>query len=109
MSKAQLGAGNVEIELAGETVTLRPSLKAAQAISRLDGGIVGAIERAARFDIDLITACVAHGVGQSVKEVEEAVFTTGLTVLAPPVMEFLSRLANGGRPSAKGNAAENPQ
>lgn len=103
MTKASLGAGDVEIELDGERVKLRPSLKASQIISRESGGVVGAIERAARFDHDTIVSCVALGLGKTVKEIEEAAWQTGLATLAPPVMEFLSMIANGGRPRSGGS------
>ena len=40
------------ITLDGETVTLRPTLGAAQAISRREGGIMNTVQAIARFDLD---------------------------------------------------------
>lgn len=98
MSKAQLGAGNVEIELDGEAVTMRPSLKAAQTISRDAGGIMGAAEAVIRLDFDVINRIVALGLGKEPKDTEDQVWRTGIANLSPKVNRFLTVLANGGRP-----------
>jgi len=100
-NKAQLGAGNVEIELDGETVTLKPSLRAAQAISRQSGGISAAVAAVGRFDFDAIVSVVTLGLGASdaeAKAIPEKIFVTGLTDLVGPVTKFLTIIANGGRP-----------
>lgn len=96
--KPTLGAGNVEIELAGETVVLRPTLKAAQSASRQFGGIMGAIDRLVRCELDVLTGVIALGLDKPAKEVADAVWRTGATDLAPKAIEYLSILANGGRP-----------
>jgi len=96
--KSSIGAGNVEITLDGDTVTLRPTLKAAQSISRQAGGIMGAVEAVSKFDLDAITSIIALGLDRPVKEVAEAVWRTGCSDLAPAVIKFLGILANGGRP-----------
>lgn len=103
MSKAQMGAGNVEIDLDGERVTLKPSLKAAQTTSRQAGGIIGAVDAVTKFDLDAITNIIALGLGKEPKEVADAVWRTGVANLAPSVVAFLTVLANGGRhPDATG-------
>lgn len=99
MSKASIGAGNVPITLDGEDVVLRPSLKAAQTISRQADGIMGAIDRVARFDLDALISIIALGLDKPVKEVADAVWRTGCSDLAPAAIKFLGILANGGRPS----------
>lgn len=101
MSKASLGAGNVEVKLDGQTVTLRPSLAAAQAISRREGGIMATVQAIARFDFDALSYVIAHGLGQSQAETAEKVWTTGISALAPKAIEFCTILANGGRPVGK--------
>lgn len=109
MAKASLGAGNVEIELDGESVTLRPSLKAAQGISRLHGGIVNAVDSLTRFDLDTLTAVIALGLGKEPKEIAEEVWRTGASVLAPKAIEFVTIVANGGRPVSGGEGTADPQ
>lgn len=111
MSKPSLGAGNVAISLDDEEAVLRPTLKAAQAISRQNGGIMSAVERVTRFDLETITSVVALGTGRETKEVAEAVWRTGCSTLAPHVIRYLGILANGGRPADGdgGSGDENPR
>lgn len=105
MGKASLGAGNVDLELDGETVTLRPTLKAAQTLSRRTDGLIGAIERVSRFDLDTVVAVVALGIDKPEKDVAERVWRTGVNEIAPHAIKFLGILANGGRP-ADGSGGE---
>ena len=111
MSKATLGAGDVQITLAGEAATLRPNLRAAQTISRSAGGIVGAMQSVGKFDLDVIASVVALGLGKvkpaDLNEVAEQCYATGLADLVPKVTEYLTILANGGRPVTAGGD-ENP-
>jgi small ligand-binding sensory domain FIST len=89
---------------------LKPSLRAAQSISRQSGGIADAIQRVGRYDFDVVSETVALGLGLSgrdAREVPEKVYRTGMVDLAAPVIRFLSILANGGRPAGEdGEAAE---
>ena len=101
MTKTHIGAGNVEIELNGEAVTLRPTLKAAQNISRAKGGIASAIEAVGRFDFDVMVTVIALGLGaegKDARELPDKVFSTGMADLVAPVISYLTILANGGRP-----------
>ncbi|ETA72341.1 MULTISPECIES: hypothetical protein [Mesorhizobium] len=112
MSKPALGAGNVEIELDGETVVLRPSLMAAQAISRQSGGISSAVRSVGNYDFDVIVSVVTLGLGatgQEAKAIPEKVWRTGLTDLIGPVSTYLTIIANGGRPMSGGEEAADPQ
>jgi hypothetical protein len=106
MAKATIGAGDVTIVLDGEPVTLRPSLRAAQTISRQAGGVVGAMQAVGRFEFDAIVLVVAQGLGKvksdEMGEVADQVYRTGLTDIVPKLTEFLTNLANGGRPSSVG-------
>ena len=109
MTKAKLGAGDVEMELDGETVTLRPTLKAARAISSQAGGISGAVEAVGKLDLDAVIGIVTLGLGltgQEAREIPEKVWRTGLTELVDPVLQYLMILANGGRPIEDGGEEE---
>ncbi len=105
-SKAKLGAGNVEITLDGETAILRPTLKAAQTLSRRSGGLVALVQEVTKFDLDAVTAVVALGLDRQPKDVADAVWRTGVSDLAGPVVEFISVLANGGRRSDESEGGE---
>jgi len=110
MAKASLGAGDVDIVLDGETVTLKPSLKAAQAISRQAGGIMGALKGLSELDFDIVTGIIAVGLGRQADDVAGAVWRTGIANLVPGASEFVTVVANGGRrrPKDGGSEAENP-
>ena len=107
-----IGAGDVNLMLDGEQVTLRPTLRAAQTISRQSGGIVAAMQAVARFDFDTVTQVIALGLNKvkpgDLPEVAEKVYRTGLTDVVPAVTIYLTNLANGGRPAAT-SESENPQ
>lgn len=114
MSKPSIGAGNVEIELNGETVVLRPNLKAAQNISRAKGGIMAAVDAVGKFDFDTMVNVIALGLGAEGKEARDLadkVYSTGMADLVAPVIRYLSILANGGRPveDAGGEGGDSPQ
>lgn len=114
MTKASLGAGNIEIELDGETVVLRPNLKAAQNISRSKGGIMAAVEAVGKFDLDTMVNVIALGLGAEGKEARDLadkVYSTGMADLVSPVINYLTILANGGRPmqASGGEVDEDPQ
>lgn len=107
-TKPAPGAGDVEIVLlqGGEERThkLVPSLGACIALSRIAGGIFGAIDRCGRLDFDTIAEVVAVGMGvnpvQKEKLVHPAIYETGLILLSAPCIRFLHVVANGGRPPA---------
>lgn len=109
MSKASLGAGDIQIELDGETVTLRPTLRAAQAISRMSGGFVATVEALTKFDLDMLTAVIALGLGKEPKDIAEGVWRTGVSNLAPKAITFVTIIANGGRPADGGEGSSDPQ
>lgn len=102
MNKAKLGAGNVEVELWGEIVTLRPTLRAAQTLSKQNGGLMAAVQAVGRFDLEVMTSVIALGLNvtapREVNDLAERVWSTGMAELVEPVSRFLTILANGGRP-----------
>jgi hypothetical protein len=102
--KARLGAGDVQIRLNGEEKTLRPTLSAAIVISRMSGGILGAMQRVSQLDFDTMVVVTRAGLDLTdlgAKGLEEKVFASGLGYadgLAKPLTLYLENLANGGRP-----------
>jgi hypothetical protein len=110
--KPQIGAGDVEIELDGETVTLQCTLGAAMALTRAPGGIYGTgsvAERLLRCDIDTMCMVIRAGLGlgpSAVKDLPEKVFRTGLITMRGSLAIYIGRVANGGRPPEE--ETENP-
>jgi len=121
--KSRLGIGNVEITLGGQDYVLRPTLNAAQQLSRLNGGIRGTIDAVARMDFDVVVRVITLGLGPQSgrpgllkdKDIPELVWSSGLTddsgALLARCIEYLHVLANGGRPINKSeeNSSEDPQ
>lgn len=114
---ARLGAGDVEITLDGQARTLKPTLKAAIAISRMTGGLAGAMARVSQLDFDVIVAIIRAGLDLSdvgAKDLEAKVYRSGVgfeSGLANQVNSYLSNLANGGKPreEAKDDEANPPE
>lgn len=113
-NKPTPGAGDVSFELYNkdgglETVTMRPTLRATQYICRLSGGAIGAIEGCSRADFDLVTNIVKHGLSltdNGAKDLPERVWRTGILKVAVPCIEYVTILANGGRPPEETEDAE---
>lgn len=102
MSK-NMNVGEVELDLAGETVVLRPTLRAAQAINRKFGSLADALRQVAALNLEAYTEIVKAGSGAKEAEqrdLPEKVFRAGVTRLSGPIAEYLSLLLNGGRPPA---------
>jgi hypothetical protein len=104
--KPHLGAGDVPIVIDGDEYVLRPSLRAAQQISRKEGGIVGAINRVLQMDIDTVTQIVIVGIGLTEigakkLNLHERLWQAGMTDdsgrICDLCVKYLRILANGGR------------
>jgi hypothetical protein len=104
--EANIGAGDVVINLDGEDKVLKPSYQAARTISSMQGGISGAIQRVVQLDIETVTQVVTLGLGygqgqKPPKDLAEKIWRTGLTDdsggLAERCVLFLRVLASGGR------------
>ncbi len=108
MAKPSSGAGTVAIKLDYEEVVLRPTLKPPQTTSLQNGGIMIAVERVTRFDLEAITSVVALVLGREAKDVADAVWRTGCSTRAPHVIKYLGMLANGGRPADGGEGEDDP-
>lgn len=101
MPENRINAGEVEITLDGEKHVLRPTLGAAQAVSRGLDGFMNAIRKLSAYDIDAITFVIQHGLGMSdrdAKDLPETVYASGIHDLVAPTIQFVNLLANGGRP-----------
>lgn len=106
MSIPEIGIGDIEINLDGETVILRPSLAAAMTLSRMNGGISTLVNKCLGYDFDVILAVVVAGIGRSSKDLPEKVYKTGLIQLAPSCIKFLHVVANGGQPVGADDSGE---
>lgn len=93
---------DIDIELDGETFTLRCTLNAFIAIPEQFGGFVGAFRKLAEVDITAIAFMIAAGIGKhkNSKERERIVgklFEGGLEDALPKLTEYLSLLSGGGK------------
>ncbi len=97
---SKLTSSNVVITLNGDDVTLKPTPRAALAISSHFGGYRQAIEKLATMDLAAATTVVAQGAGikgEAAKGLSEKVYRAGLSNLTPDLIEYVAILANGGR------------
>lgn len=102
-----MGAGDVPITIGGQEYVLKPTLKAAQELSRNDG-IGRMVQRCATLEIDAVVQVIAAGLGRTSKDLPEKVYETGLRLLAPACITFLTNLSNGGRPITEEELKELP-
>lgn len=97
---SKLTSSNVAITLDGETVVLKPTPRAALAISNHFGGYRQAVERLATMDLAAATTIVAQGggiKGEAAKGLSDKVFRAGLSTLAPDLIEYVVILMGGGK------------
>jgi hypothetical protein len=94
---------SVSIELDGKKVELKFSVEAAQQISTL-GGIKGALNNLAAFDLDSYALIILAGSGEKpigfgdvLSGMRNKVYRTGIVNLTAPLAKYVSMLANGGR------------
>lgn len=93
---------DIEIELGGETVSLRCTLGAFKDVSSQFGGFVSAFQKLAEVDIDAIAYIIAAGIGKHKNSRErerivEKLFEGGLDEVLPKVTEYLGLLSGGGK------------
>lgn len=102
MAEAEIGAGDIPIELGGKEYALKPSLAACLAISRLGGtgGLNAVWQRLSAHDFDCIVAVVAAGLGGHAKELPQLIWDAGVFEVAPKCIDFVRVVGNGGRPKA---------
>jgi hypothetical protein len=87
----------VEITLNGRTETLVCTLRAARIVNA-GGGFIEVLRKLTAYDMDAYVGVVAAGLNKKPADVEDAVFASGLPDLNEPLSNFVSMLANGGRP-----------
>jgi len=103
MAKAEPNAGDIPITLAGKEHTLKPTLEACIAISRLGsgGGAVAVIQRVRSLDFETIAQVVALGTGYTSakqrQELNQAIFEAGTISIAAEVILFIRVVNNGGQ------------
>jgi hypothetical protein len=120
-----VGAGDIEISLLDsegnpERFVLKPSYQAARTISAQSGGLIGAIERVARLDIEATNQIIQLGIGKDqmprggMAVLSDRVWRTGLSDeeggIAERCIAYLRVLMNGGRApqtSGDGDGAKN--
>lgn len=91
---------DVDLELGDETHQLRPTLKAATAISREFGGFLGAMQAVANMNLIAMQFIVRQGIATrniSTEDLNDAVWRAGAKNIVQPIMKFVSVLQNGGR------------
>lgn len=93
---------DVEITLGDETYQMRPTMKAASAISRQYGGFLGAMQAVATMNLEAMQYIVRQGLTMketriSTDDLNEAVWSAGAKNIADPIMKFVRVLQNGGR------------
>lgn len=107
MAGPQVGGGVVDIELDGKPMQLVPSLEACLEISKIGGGINGAVQRLNQLHFETICEIIGAGLQiegkrlnpkQRKDQVPQAVYNTGLVSVAADCITFCHMIANGGRP-----------
>lgn len=98
MSKPEIGAGDVVINLEGHgEVTLRPTLDACRRLSGMEGGVNKMIERCRNLEFGAIHSVIAAGLGKDSKDLQDLIYRSGLLNLHGQCIDFLIIVANGGR------------
>ena len=106
--------GDVEIELGGRTMLMRPTFEAiVEAETRTGLGLVTLAGKAAVAELSLshltsiITAGLkASGEGATYKAVGPMVFEAGISSVHQPVVDYLTNALNGGKPMGEAKAPE---
>ncbi len=98
---SKMTQGFVTVTLNGEEKTLKPTLKAIQALSRIHGGLGGIRDGLVQQNIDVIVSVLRYGLDlddRGAKSLPEKVFRNGLDgELIMPLIKFVGILGNGGR------------
>lgn len=118
MPGPEVGGGKVAITIDGRPAFLEPSLEACIEISKMAGGLNGAMERCRALHFD--TLCMIVGAGlvidgnrlnprQRQDMLPKAIYEAGTIDIAAACMEFVTIVGNGGRAlSDEGPEEEDP-
>lgn len=93
--------GEVHITLAGQPVTLSPTLGAAIRLNSLYGSLGALLGRLESYDMEAATETVLQGSGRTKSDSRRTtaeVFQAGLMDLTPYLIHFVILLVNGGKP-----------
>jgi hypothetical protein len=89
------------IALGGESATLQPSLRAAEALSTKFGGLMNVFPHLAAYDLEAYVDVVAIALGRSGDDeratIKAGVYATGGAELVGPLTRYVGSLMNGGR------------
>jgi hypothetical protein len=97
MSKSRAQYGQVEVQLAEETLVMMPTLAAYNKIDTRFGGVRNAVESCASMNIQNMSFIVAAGAGmgqREAKDLPEKIFQAATINVLPCVTEFLMHLMN---------------
>jgi len=95
MSKVDFGC--VEVELNGETLTMKPTLRAYEKIDRKFGALNAAIQPLGSFNMEAITFVIAAGLGIGQKETDDLkskIFERGVSNVATAAIKYITLLMN---------------
>ena len=81
-----------------ELGTLRPTLGAAMKVTKRFGSFMDALRKVESLDLEAFVFIVAAGLNKRPVDVEESVYDVGTMALVQPVSDFVTLLANGGKP-----------
>jgi hypothetical protein len=93
--------GEISIPYGSGAATLRCSLRAAKEINAHFGNFMEAGRCLQVFDLAAYTAIVSAGLAEPRDKVESGVYEAGMRALVQPLSDFVTMLANGGRPMPK--------
>jgi len=99
--------GIVVLDLNGDELELKPTLRAFQKIQNRFGGLSQAIQGLSGLNIDNVAAVVAAGAGingtKDTEKLKEQIFSTGVVNVIGKTSEFLALLMN---PTGKETAGQ---
>jgi len=107
MSEDRASYGIVTIELDGDELELKPTLRAFQKIQNRFGGLSQAIQGLSGLNIDNVAAVVAAGAGingtKDTEKLKEQIFAAGVVNVIGKASEYLALLMN---PTGKETAGQ---
>lgn len=99
MSKPEIGAGDVNINLAGNDIVLKPTLFAVTVLSRGSGGLTRLATRCLDLEFSAIQEVIVAGMGgKGSKDLPEMIYQAGIINLSEVCIRFINNISNGGRP-----------
>lgn len=100
MAETVLTKGQVTLELAGETVTLMPTVKAFNLLAGAADTYSTLLQRLAIGHVDTVKTVLRAGLGLNdtqVKELPGKIMQTGVIAVSNPCSDYVYRLFNAGK------------